>query len=171
MKFQKKIDTIIGNITIIEENEKIINIQLGRQTSSTLSIKDIVEKDTPILLQTEIELQEYLQGKRKKFNIPLNPQGTEFRHKVWNELLNIPYGKLVTYKDIAIKIGNEKAARAVGMANHYNPIPIIIPCHRVIGQNNKLTGYALGLDLKQFLIDLEKQKNSPKILDKRLKMV
>ena len=79
--------------------------------------------------------------------------------RVWKELIQIPYGETRTYKQIAQKIGNEKASRAVGMANNKNPIPIIIPCHRVIGANNKLVGYALGLDKKEFLLDLEKSNN------------
>ena len=77
--------------------------------------------------------------------------------KVWKQLLNIPYGEVRTYKEIAEKIGNSKASRAVGMANNKNPIPIIIPCHRVIGSNNKLVGYALGLDMKKYLLDLERK--------------
>ena len=80
--------------------------------------------------------------------------------KVWDELLNIPYGEVRTYKEIAEKIGNKNASRAVGMANHKNPIPIIIPCHRVIGSNNKLVGYALGLDVKQYLLNLERKELS-----------
>ena len=97
--------------------------------------------------------------------MPLKPKGTEFQQQVWQQLQKIPYGELQTYKDIAIKIGNPKSARAVGMANHNNPIPIIIPCHRVIGQNQKLVGYALGLEMKEFLINLEKR------LDKSQKIV
>ena len=87
--------------------------------------------------------------------MPLHPNGTEFQIKVWKALTEIPYGETRSYKDIAISIGNEKACRAVGMANNKNPIPIIIPCHRVIGANKKLVGYAGGLDLKERLLDLE----------------
>lgn len=91
-----------------------------------------------------------------KFDLPLDARGTEFQKKVWNELLRIPYGETKSYKDIAVAIGNEKACRAIGMANNKNPIPIIIPCHRVIGSNGKLVGYAGGLNVKEKLLNIEK---------------
>lgn len=102
-----------------------------------------------------LQLQEYFQGKRKSFDLPLNPQGTEFQKKVWAELCNIPYSQTRTYKEIAQAIGHPKAARAVGMANNRNPIPIIIPCHRVIGASGSLIGYAYGVEMKKRLLDLE----------------
>lgn len=104
-----------------------------------------------------IQIQEYLLGKRKVFDLPLEMEGTPFQRKVWQTLCSIPYGETRTYKEIAIQIGNEKACRAVGMANHKNPIGIIVPCHRVIGANKKLVGYAGGLDKKEFLLKLEKK--------------
>ncbi len=103
------------------------------------------------------ELHEYFSGMRKTFNIPLNPKGSEFQRKVWHELLKIPYGTTLSYKDIALKIGNPDASRAVGNANNKNPIPVIIPCHRVIGSDKTLKGYAFGLDIKQKLLNLEKK--------------
>ncbi|MDO5305693.1 MAG: methylated-DNA--[protein]-cysteine S-methyltransferase, partial [bacterium] len=93
--------------------------------------------------------------KRTVFNLKLAPKGTPFQKKVWAELLKIPYGKTVSYQDIAVSIGNPDACRAVGMANNKNPIPIFIPCHRVIGKNGNLTGYAGGLDCKQALLEIE----------------
>ena len=102
-----------------------------------------------------LQVKEYLQGERTSFDIPYELAGTEFQKKVWNALCQIPYGKTCTYKDIATMIGNPKASRAVGMANNKNPITIIIPCHRVIGANGKLVGYAGGLAMKQALIQLE----------------
>jgi methylated-DNA-[protein]-cysteine S-methyltransferase len=111
--------------------------------------------DDPYLFNVFTELKEYFSGERKKFNVPLDSGGTEFQNKVWNELLKIPYGKLRTYKDIAIKIGNKKAVRAVGRANSTNHVPIIIPCHRVIASNGKLGGYAGGVSLKERLLELE----------------
>lgn len=104
------------------------------------------------------QIKEYFDGKRKMFNIKLNPKGTDFQKSVWKELCKIPYGKTTTYKQIAINIGNEKASRAVGMANSKNPIPIIIPCHRVIGIDGKLTGFAYGLDIKEKIINHERLK-------------
>lgn len=101
------------------------------------------------------QLQEYFFGKRKTFDLPLAIEGTEFQIKVWKALSEIPYGTTCSYKDIAIKIGNCKASRAVGMANNKNPIPIIVPCHRVIGASGKLVGYAGGLNIKQKLLNVE----------------
>lgn len=103
------------------------------------------------------QLDEYFNGIRKDFTVDLSlAKGTVFQKKVWDELLNIPYGETVSYLDIAKGIGNDKAVRAVGGANNKNPIAIIIPCHRVIGRNGKLIGYESGLDKKEFLINLEK---------------
>ena len=99
-----------------------------------------------------------MNGKRKNFTIPLNPKGTPFQKKVWKELLKIPYGEVISYQELAKRVGNIKAQRAVGGANNKNPIPIFIPCHRVINKNNKLGGYALGLDIKKYLLELEELK-------------
>lgn len=101
------------------------------------------------------ELDEYFAGIRKKFNVPVNAVGTPFQKKVWDALLKIPYGETRNYKQIASDIGNEKAARAVGMACNRNPIAIIIPCHRVVGSDGTLTGYAGGIDVKRYLLELE----------------
>jgi methylated-DNA-[protein]-cysteine S-methyltransferase len=111
--------------------------------------------DDPYMFNIFTELKEYFNGERKKFTVPLDADGTEFQNKVWNELLKIPYGKLKTYKEVAIKIGNEKAVRAVGRANSTNHAPIIIPCHRVIASDGKLGGYSGGVSLKEKLLELE----------------
>lgn len=103
------------------------------------------------------QIREYFAGNRTNFNIPLAPQGTDFQQQVWKTLCNIPYGETRTYKQIAQAIGNPKAVRAVGMANNKNPIAILIPCHRVIGSNGKLVGYAGGLDIKKRLLNLERR--------------
>ena len=103
------------------------------------------------------ELEEYFQGKRKVFTVPCVSQGTDFQKRVWEALIQIPYGETRTYKEIAAAAGNPKASRAVGMANNRNPIPIIIPCHRVIGTNGILTGYAGGLKVKEYLLKLERE--------------
>ena len=150
MKYVKIINTNIGRISIIEENNKIIEIKINGDIE-----KNIKQEDTELLKMTSKQLKEYLSGKRKKFDVPLNPKGTDFMKKVWTTLEEIPYGEVKTYKQIAEKIGNSNACRAVGMANHKNPIPIIIPCHRVIGSNGKMVGYALGIDLKEKLLELE----------------
>jgi len=106
--------------------------------------------------QIKTELEQYFNGKRKSFDIPLKTEGTVFQKKVWKALNTIAYGSTCSYQAIAEKIGNPKACRAIGGANNKNPIIIIVPCHRVIGKNGNLTGYGGGLDLKQMLIDKEK---------------
>lgn len=109
-----------------------------------------------LVLQIKKELDEYFDGKRKKFDIPIKMDGTSFQLKVWKALLTIPYGETRSYEDIAKQIGNDKACRAIGGANNKNPISIIVPCHRVIGKDNNLVGYGSGLDMKIKLLNLEK---------------
>lgn len=142
------ITTPIGNIKIEEQDEKITGISYTEERPSYA--------DTHVLKEAQKQLNEYFEGRRKIFNLPLNPAGTEFQHKVWSALKEIPYGEIRTYKQIAEQIGNPSACRAVGMANHKNPIMIVVPCHRVIGSNGALTGYASGIDIKEKLLDLEK---------------
>lgn len=108
--------------------------------------------------ELEKQLREYMRGERKSFSIPLNPNGTQFQKKVWNELLKIPYGEVRTYGEIAEAVGCTKGARAVGLACNKNPIIILIPCHRVVGKNGKFTGYACGIDVKEKFLSLENAK-------------
>lgn len=103
------------------------------------------------------QITEYLNGQRREFDFPYLLQGTEFQRKVWRALCAIPYGETRTYGEIAAAVGNPKACRAVGMANHQNPILIAVPCHRVIGANGKMVGYGSGLDMKEALLQLEKK--------------
>lgn len=103
------------------------------------------------------QLNEYFNGQRHTFDIKTNPQGTPFQRRVWQQLTTIGYGERRSYKDVASAIGNDKASRAVGMANNKNPLPLIIPCHRVVGSNGKLTGFAHGLEMKEQLLELEQQ--------------
>jgi methylated-DNA-[protein]-cysteine S-methyltransferase len=110
---------------------------------------------TPLIEKAAQQLGEYFDGKRKKFDLPLALNGTEFQVKVWKALLDIPYGKIKSYGELAAMTGNPKASRAVGMANNRNPLVIIVPCHRIIGSDGSLTGYAGGLELKQKLLELE----------------
>ena len=110
---------------------------------------------TPLTELVYTQLTEYFGGRRQSFDFPYRLQGTEFQKKVWTALCNIPYGETRTYKEIAQAVGNPQASRAVGMANNKNPISIAVPCHRVIGSNGKLVGYAGGLDVKKALLELE----------------
>ncbi|MBZ4667783.1 MAG: ogt [Defluviitaleaceae bacterium] len=145
-------DTKIGMIGIMENGKAITCVCFGENLP-----KDIEFTETSLLKMASEQLQEYLKGKRKNFDLPLQPKGTAFQQKVWEALKKIPYGTTCSYKDIAEGIGNPRACRAVGMANNRNPIPIFIPCHRVIGANGKLVGYGGGLDIKEKLLEIEKK--------------
>lgn len=137
------------SLYLIATETHLINIQFTQPQKALL-------QTTELLSMATIQLDEYFQGKRTIFSLPFKLTGTPFQLAVWKELQNIPYGKTTSYKEIAQKINKPKAYRAVGMANNKNPLPIIIPCHRVIGSNGKLIGYAGGLKLKNYLLELEK---------------
>ncbi len=151
--------TKIGPIEIIEENGKITKLHFIKPEELKQQQK-LQQQETSLIKQTYTQIKEYLEGKRKQFTIPIQPKGTPFQMRVWQELQKISYGQTKSYQDIANAIGNPKACRAVGMANHNNPIAIIIPCHRVIGKNHKLVGYAGGIDIKEKLLDIENEINS-----------
>lgn len=108
--------------------------------------------------ETKAQVLQYFSGERKTFNLKLNPKGTDFQQRVWNELAKIPFGETRSYKDLAIAIGKPKSSRAIGMANSKNPIPLIFPCHRVVGTNGSLTGFAHGLNIKRRLLDFERTR-------------
>lgn len=152
MIYKALVKTKIGTIGIVEEGQLLTHVffQSGKHPEGA------IEKWTPFLRGVAEEIKEYLDGKRTKFDIPLQLCGTDFQRSVWNALLTIPYGETRSYQDIAKQIGNAKACRAVGMANHRNPIVIIVPCHRVIGADGSLTGFGGGLELKQQLLELER---------------
>lgn len=143
--------TIFGEIKISYYNNFVVgldfvsNNEIGQLESLPCTLTDEVAK----------QLNEYFGGKRKEFTVPIKLYGTNFQLKVWQALCDIPYGQTRSYKDVAIQIGNPKAARAVGMANNRNPIAIIVPCHRVIASDGKLGGYAAGLDVKRKLLKIE----------------
>ncbi|MCL2808440.1 MAG: methylated-DNA--[protein]-cysteine S-methyltransferase [Treponema sp.] len=151
MKYYYKYSYKICNLFITEENNSIHNVRFNIDEISG----EVKKSETPLIKETAKQLDEYFNGKRKVFDLPLNANGTEFQKKVWQALQTIPYGQTCNYERIAVLIGKPKACRAVGMANNKNPIAIIIPCHRVIGKDGKLTGYAGGLELKQKLLQLE----------------
>ena len=142
-------NTQIGNITIIEKDGYIANLYINYNNIKT------IQKETKLIKQIFNEIKEYLDGNKKSFSIPIKTEGTDFQKKVWQELLKIPYGENRSYKDIAININNSKAYRAVGTAIKNNPIPIIIPCHRVIKSNKDIGNYAYGIDIKKELLNLE----------------
>ena len=146
-------ETPVGRICIGEENGCITHVTWSKIP------QEYVLAETELVLNCKKQLDEYFAGKRKTFDLPLAPKGTEFQQKVWNALTEIPYGETRTYGEIAAAIGNPKGARAVGMANNKNPIGILIPCHRVVGANGKLVGYAGGMEKKEWLLRLEKNEH------------
>jgi methylated-DNA-[protein]-cysteine S-methyltransferase len=154
--YYKYMKTPVGKLTLIANDKALCAILWDKDDATRVKVNpDILQNDHPVLVQTEKQIKEYFLGARLKFTIKLDPIGTKFQKQVWSELKNIPYGKTLSYGEIALKIGNPKASRAVGAANGKNPLSIILPCHRVIGSSGKLTGFAGGLDVKSFLLDLE----------------
>lgn len=143
-------DTPLGLMGLEEENGTLVSLRLPGQP-----VPRIACHETPLLSEGKRQVLEYLAGQRRVFDLPLAPRGTEFYRSVWQTLEEIPYGETRSYRDIAQAVGRPRAVRAVGQANHNNPIPIIIPCHRVVGANGSLTGYGGGLDLKERLLRLE----------------
>jgi len=144
-------ETILGKISIVENGEGLTHLFV----SPDFSLEHVVISETPLLKQAALQLTDYLEGNRTTFSLPLKPEGTLFQKKVWEALCTIPYGQTRSYKEIAVQIGNDKACRAVGMANNRNPISIIIPCHRVVGADKSLVGYGGGLNIKVKLLNLE----------------
>lgn len=151
MKARCEIASPIGPLTLVEEAGCLAELRLGACGEAA--------SDTPLLRQAAQELQEYFAGRRKAFSVPLHPHGTAFQKACWQALLQIPYGEVRSYQQQAQAIGNPKACRAVGMANHRNPLPIFIPCHRVVGKRGSLTGYAGGLAIKEQLLNIERMNS------------
>lgn len=147
-------DTKIGVVEITEEDGFITGVSLCNDIGNN-------NLETELTRKAYKEITEYLDGKRKDFDLPIRLKGTDFQKSVWNALSKIPYGSTKTYKDTAIAVNNKNAARAIGSACHNNPVMIIIPCHRVIGADGSLTGFGGGIETKRFLLELEKgQKGS-----------
>lgn len=142
----RTIETPVGALTLTASADAVTAVRFGAEGARDAS---------PLLDAAEAQLREYFAGARRTFDLPLAPHGTAFQRRVWAALRTIPYGETRTYGELAAAIGSPNASRAVGMANHRNPIPIIIPCHRVIGANGTLTGYAGGLEIKRRLLALE----------------
>ena len=147
-------DTPLGTMAAGEEDGAMVRLWLP-----STPVPRLMPRRTPLLERAEGQILEYLNGRRQEFDLPLAFAGTEFQRKVWQALREIPYGKTVSYGALAEHIGCPGGARAVGMANHANPLPILVPCHRVVGVGGQLTGYAGGLELKRALLALESGKN------------
>lgn len=144
--------TPVGELELAEDGQGICSLSFGSAR------EDAREEETPLLLEAKKQLEEYFAGMRRQFDLPLSLRGTTFQMRDWQALLEIPYGETRSYGEIARIIGNPRGARAVGMANRSNPVAIIVPCHRVIGADGRLTGYAgkkKSLDIKEYLLRLE----------------
>lgn len=151
MKEYLTVPTPIGNLIAAAEDGALVRLYMpGDEPEAPFT-----ESAAALLRRAASELQEYFGGRRQTFDLPLNPYGTVFQRKVWRELCRIPFGQVAAYGEIAARIGQPKAVRAVGQANHRNPIPVIIPCHRVVAAGNKIGGYGGGIELKIRLLNLE----------------
>ncbi len=146
-------DSPFGRLRIVATTEAIVEIYLREE-----ELPNGIYEETPLILEAWKQLRDYFEGSRIFFDLPLAPAGTVFQKTVWDALLEIPYGERCSYSQIACKIGNPRACRAVGMANNKNPILFVIPCHRVVGASGDLVGYAAGLEVKARLLDLENKK-------------
>lgn len=152
MRYGKYIDTGMGRLYLAQEDGYIVQAGGGSASDG-----DRIQ-DTRLLLQAQEEIAEYFAGKRRSFTVPFRAAGTDFQERVWQALLQIPYGETRTYGQIAVEAGSPKGARAVGMACNRNPVMILIPCHRVIGSDGSLTGFGGGLPMKEYLLRIEKEQ-------------
>ncbi len=161
--FSKTMPSPVGLLTLVASDQGLRAILWENDDPARVQLGSPVEnKNHPVLLETERQLNAYFAGKLEKFSLQLDFVGTEFQKKVWAALVTIPFGETRSYAQIAQQIGNPKAVRAVGAANGKNPISIIAPCHRVIGSNGKLTGFAGGLEAKALLLGIESKNGAPK---------
>ncbi|QDW67355.1 methylated-DNA--[protein]-cysteine S-methyltransferase [Luteimonas granuli] len=149
-----RMDTPIGTLTLAADDHGLLRIDFPPPCQAHVG-DDWQEGGNAVLAEAQRQLQEYFAGKRQRFDLPLSPRGTEFQRTVWTTLAAIPYGDTWSYRDLARQIGRPTATRAVGAANGRNPLPIVLPCHRVIGADGSLTGFGGGLPTKRFLLELE----------------
>jgi len=157
----KIIPSPVGNLKLVASDLGLVAILWEKDNPKRVRLGALVlNNDHPILAGTERQLNEYFEGKRKSFSLKLELIGTRFQNEVWQALLAIPFGETRSYGQIARKIGNPQAMRAVGAANGRNPISIVVPCHRVIGSSGKLTGFAGGLEAKAYLLGLENENQA-----------
>jgi len=145
----------VGPLLLAASDTALVAIEFRENRHPVRRGADWREGDSAVLRQAESELQEYFAGTRRVFDLPLAPRGTAFQRQVWNALAHIPYGRTWSYRDLAHHLGKPAATRAVGAANGRNPLPIVLPCHRVIGADGSLTGFGGGLETKAFLLRLE----------------
>lgn len=154
----------VGRLRLIASAEALVAIWFEHGRDATRRSLWLTRQQSPILDRTAQQLEEYFAGGRPAFDLPLDPRGTEFQRRVWRRLQNIPYGETTTYGALARELGDPGASRAVGLANGSNPLPIVIPCHRVIGADGSLTGFGGGLPIKAALLELERAATQPRLL-------
>ena len=159
------VDSPVGPLLIACDDEAVRRIEFPHNGKPARPEPAWQESDDGLLREAAKQLSEYFSGCRTAFTVPLRPEGTEFQRMVWCHLRNIPYGQTISYGELAKRLGNPKASRAVGAANGCNPIPIMIPCHRVLGSDGKLTGFGGGLPTKKALLALEAQHNLPQLFE------
>ncbi|HEY8670582.1 MAG TPA: methylated-DNA--[protein]-cysteine S-methyltransferase, partial [Terriglobales bacterium] len=155
--FYTHLTTPLGRLLLVSDSSGLRQINFPRNGAAAYPDPSWQE-DESVFAETIVQLQGYFGGVFDRFDLVLAPAGTAFQQRVWSELCKIPYGQTISYGELARRIGNPKASRAVGLANGSNPIPIVIPCHRVIGSNGKLTGYGGGLPIKEKLLALERRQ-------------
>ena len=155
MEYIASFESPVGFLILKSDGQSVTEINFSESDLQ-------VPNSCAVLENCKIQLQNYFSGSAFRFDLPLAPKGTEFQQKVWAELVKIPYGETITYMELAVRLGDAKAIRAVGTANGRNPIAIVIPCHRVIGAGNKLTGYTGGIWRKKALLELEMKYNPNK---------
>ncbi|MBL8320742.1 MAG: methylated-DNA--[protein]-cysteine S-methyltransferase [Acinetobacter sp.] len=147
----------VGQLKLVANAQALVAVLWENENPKRVRLAELLEEaQHPVLLETARQLNEYFAGQRRQFDLPLDFEGTVFQQKVWQALLSIPFGETRSYKQIAEQIGHAKAMRAVGAANGKNPISIIAPCHRVVGANGKLVGFAGGLENKSILLEIER---------------
>jgi methylated-DNA-[protein]-cysteine S-methyltransferase len=162
--YYQDIDSPVGRLRLIASDQALVGIWFEQGRDAARGASGLTPGSNTILERTRVQLDEYFAGTRREFDLPLEPRGTEFQRLVWSRLANIPYGDTMTYGALAHDLGNPKGSRAVGLANGSNPIPIVIPCHRVIGADGSLTGFGGGLAIKARLLDLERSATQPRLL-------
>ena len=163
MIFYTHLDCPLGSLLLTSDGGALTGLHLPPNDDEAIEHDWIRDAKVPPFPEAVRQLRAYFDGSLTQFDLPLLPMGTAFQRRVWNELEKIPYGVTISYGELAHRVGNPKASRAVGLANGRNPIPIIVPCHRVIGASGKLVGYGGGLDAKRVLLDLESSVASQQI--------
>jgi methylated-DNA-[protein]-cysteine S-methyltransferase len=158
------IDSPIGRLRLIASEDALVGIWFEHGRDAVRGAVGLTQGSNAVIDRTRAQLDEYFAGTRREFDLPLEPRGTEFQRRVWQRLTHIAYGDTTTYGALATDLGNSKGSRAVGLANGSNPIPIVIPCHRVIGADGSLTGFGGGLSIKAKLLELERGARQPRLL-------